>query len=143
MGRDLVVSERITIPDSEIAVAFARSGGPGGQNVNKVETKVELRWRPAESRALAGAGVDRDWVLAALGPRLTDDGDLVVTSSRGRTQAGNREDALAKLAEIVRGAMAKPKKRTKTKPSRASKKRRVEAKKRRSKTKTDRRYQGE
>ena len=79
---DIVVNGQITIPAAEVRVSFARSGGPGGQNVNKVETKVELRWNPAGSAVLLGE--TRDTVLEGLARKLTTDGDLIVTSSRTR-----------------------------------------------------------
>ena len=119
----------IEIPLSEIDVSFARSGGPGGQNVNKVETKVVLRWRPAESAALTGERLER--LMKKLRSRLTTEGELIVTSERHRTQDRNREDALAKLAALVEDALKVPKRRRKTRPSRASKERRLAAKKRR------------
>ncbi len=122
-------------------MAFSRSGGPGGQNVNKVETKVEVRWRPGTSVALGDA--DRRWLLHRLGTRLTADGSLVVTSNRGRTQAGNREDALAKLAGIVRSALTRPKGRRKTAPSRGATERRIAAKKQRARVKRDRAWREE
>jgi ribosome-associated protein len=136
----LPINERLTIPDQELQVSFARSGGPGGQNVNKVESKVELRWTPGESTALSGlSGADRDWLLGRLAPKLTATGDLVVTSSRTRDQLKNREDAGAKLAEIVRQALLRPKKRKKTKPSRSAVEKRIQQKKERSRLKERRR----
>ena len=105
---DLLVNDRITIPAAELQVSFARSGGPGGQNVNKVNTKVILRWTPADSAALTEA--DRATVLQRLARRLTTDGELVITSSRTRLQARNREDAREKLAEAIRNCL-KPKKK--------------------------------
>jgi len=123
----------IEIPLSEIDVSFARSGGPGGQNVNKVETKVVLRWRPAESVALTGERLER--LMKKLESRLTTDGCLIVTSERHRTQDRNREDALTKLAGLVEDALKVPKVRRKTRPSRASKERRIQAKKQRGETK--------
>lgn len=138
--KNLAVSNRLVIPASELTIGFARSGGPGGQNVNKVESKVELRWQPAASEALAALGEgQREWVLARLARRLTLAGDLVVTSSKTRDQAKNREDARDKLAAIVREAMARPVARRPTRPTRGSVERRVSEKKRRGETKRIRR----
>jgi ribosome-associated protein len=135
--RDLVVTPRLTIPAGELALAFARSGGPGGQNVNKVASKVELRWNPTTSAALTAD--DRTWLLSRLGNRLTTDGTLIVTSTATRDQLKNRDDALSKLTLIVRAALDRPKLRRPTKPTRASKRRRVDAKRHRSQIKRDRR----
>jgi ribosome-associated protein len=134
---DLTINDRIKIPDTELRVAFARSGGPGGQNVNKVNSKVELRWTPATSGALGED--DRAWLLAKLKSRLTKDGDLLVTSERSRDQGKNREDAAAKMAAIISAALFRPKKRRATKPSRGAKERRIGAKKHRAEIKKGRR----
>ncbi len=122
--RDLPVTPRLTIPGSELEVRFARSGGAGGQHVNKVETKVEVRWRPATSRALSDA--QRARILE----KLTRDGELLVTAERTRDQSRNREEALRKLAALVRGALARPKPRKPTRPSRGAVERRLATKKR-------------
>jgi ribosome-associated protein len=134
---ELLVNERITIPAGELRLSFARSGGPGGQNVNKVETKVELRWNPSESGTLEEA--DRERLLKRLASRLTSDGDLIVTSSRTRDQGRNREDARAKLVRLVNKALEKPKLRKRTRPSRASIQNRLKQKKERSRLKDSRR----
>jgi len=134
---DLRVNDRVVIPEEEIRVSFARSGGPGGQNVNKVETKVELRWRPAESRALSDA--DREWLRTRLASRLTNEGDLIVVSSRTRMRERNREDALERLAAIIREALVRPRPRRKTRRTRSSVERRLDGKKRRGQVKKDRR----
>lgn len=134
---DLVIDARRTIPESELQESFARSGGPGGQAVNKQETKVELRWRPAQTQALSAW--DRTWVLEKLAGRLTSDGDLVVTSTKTRDQGRNREDARDKLVALVRAALVRPKPRRATRPSRGAKERRLQAKKRRSDVKKGRR----
>ena len=135
--RDLIVTPRLTIPAGELAIAFARAGGPGGQNVNKVNTKVELRWNPTTSAALRGD--DRAWLLHQLGSRLTTDGTLIVTSTLTRDQLQNREDAMSKLVLIVRTALFRPKPRRATRPTRASKRRRVEGKRHRAGIKAGRR----
>ena len=135
--RDIVVSPRLTIPAGELALAFARSGGPGGQNVNKVASKVELRWNPTTSGVLSAD--DRTWLLSRLANRLTIDGTLIVTSTATRDQIKNRDDAASKLALIVRSALERPKHRKATKPSRASKRRRVEDKRHRAAIKRNRR----
>lgn len=137
----LPVNDRVEIPLSEIDLAFARSGGPGGQNVNKVETQVEVRWTPSTSAALSPD--DRAWLVQKLASRLTKDGELLVTSNRFRTQGANRQDALDRLADVVRQALHRPKKRTKTKPSKAAKQRRLQSKKSRSQTKKNRRWRGD
>lgn len=134
---DLVVSPRLVIPESELAIAFARSGGPGGQNVNKVASKVELRWNVRTSAVLRED--DRAWLLGRLGSRLTGDGTLIVTSTTTRDQLKNREDAASKLALIVRAALERPKPRHATKPTRSSKRRRVADKRHRSEVKRMRR----
>jgi ribosome-associated protein len=135
--RDLFVSSRLTIPAGELSLAFARSGGPGGQNVNKVASKVELRWCVARSTALSAP--DHAWLLEQLRNRLTHAGELVVTSTITRDQLKNREDAETKLVQIVRAALHRPTPRRPTKPSRGAKRRRLEGKRRHSEIKRARR----
>jgi ribosome-associated protein len=136
---DARVNDAILIPAAELSWSYARSGGPGGQHVNKTETKVELRWTPAGSRALAGLSEDaRAWLVGRLASRLTAGGELMVTSSLTRDQIRNREDAIDKLVAIIRAALIRPKKRVKTKPSRGAKERRLGEKKRRSEVKRGR-----
>ena len=135
--RDIVVTPKLTIPAGELSFAFARSGGPGGQNVNKVSSKAELRWNPTTSAALTPD--DRTWLLNKLANRLTTEGELIVTSTATRDQIKNRDDAMSKLTLIVRSALERPKARRPTKPSRASKRRRVDAKRHRSEIKRNRR----
>ncbi len=102
--RDIVVTPRLTIPAGELALAFSRSGGPGGQNVNKVASKVELRWNPMTSSALGGD--DRAWLVERLANKLTGDGTLIVTSTLTRDQIKNRDDAASKLA-LIRASRAR------------------------------------
>jgi ribosome-associated protein len=135
--QDITVSPRLTIPAGELGLAFARSGGPGGQNVNKVASKVELRWNPTTSAALTDE--DRSYLISRLASRLTNDGTLIVTSTKTRDQIKNRDDAMSKLTLIVRTALERPKARKPTKPSKGSKRRRVEAKRHRSEIKRNRR----
>ncbi|HET9620969.1 MAG TPA: alternative ribosome rescue aminoacyl-tRNA hydrolase ArfB [Kofleriaceae bacterium] len=139
MADDVVVTPRVIIPGSELAFSFSRSGGPGGQNVNKVASKVELRWTPATSAALGALGDDeRAWLLARLQGRLTLDGELIITSTATRDQIKNRGDATAKLALIVRAALDRPKPRKPTKVSRGAKRRRVADKRKHGETKRNR-----
>ena len=135
--RDIVVTPRLTIPAGELSIAFARSGGPGGQNVNKVSSKVDLRWNPTTSTALTAD--DRALLLEKLANKLTTDGELIVTSTLTRDQIKNRDDAASKLALIVRAALHRQKARRETKPSRASKRRRIEGKRHRAEIKRNRR----
>jgi ribosome-associated protein len=126
-GGDIRVNERVVIPGGELRIAFARSGGPGGQNVNKVESKVELRWTPATTSAVQGEQLT--YLLSRLAGRLTLDGELLVTSQLHRDQIRNRWDAETKLGAIVAAALERPKPRKATRPSRGSKERRIKAKK--------------
>ena len=134
---DIVINAGLTIPAGELSISFARSGGPGGQNVNKVASKVDLRWNPRTSAALGET--DRAWLLERLANKLTGDGTLIVTSTLTRDQIKNRDDAESKLALIVRAALDRPKARRPTKVSRGAKRRRVEDKRHRSEIKRNRR----
>jgi ribosome-associated protein len=133
----LEISDRLRIPDEEFTWSFVRSGGPGGQNVNKVASKALLRWNVVASPSLP------DDIKARLQQqqrsRITGEGDLLLTSQRYRDQERNRLDCLEKLAEMLRAASVVPKKRRKTKPSRGAHERRLAAKKRRSALKSSRR----
>ncbi|HVJ27332.1 MAG TPA: alternative ribosome rescue aminoacyl-tRNA hydrolase ArfB [Vicinamibacterales bacterium] len=127
------VTADIAIPESEISERFVRASGPGGQNVNKVSTAVELRFDPSQSSAITSEVRDRLRVIA--GSRMTADGVLVIDARRHRTQAQNREDARERLADLLRQALVKPRRRRATRPGKGAVERRIEVKKRRSDTK--------
>ena len=120
------VTDRVVIPDTELAVTYARSGGPGGQNVNKVSSKAVLRWRARETVALPPDAKAR--LLDALGSRLTNDGELVIACDETRDQAQNLAIAEERLRRFVVAALERPKTRHKTRPTRGSKERRLRAK---------------
>jgi len=132
----LEITPDIAIDEAELSERFVRASGPGGQNVNKVSTAVELRFDAAESKAIPEDAKARLRTLA--GTRMTSDGVLVIDARRHRTQAQNREDARARLAELIRQALVKPKRRRKTKPTTGAVERRIESKKQRSETKRGR-----
>ncbi len=114
------------IPESEYTLSYVRSPGPGGQNVNKVATACELRFRVGSTSLLDEGAKARLRVLA--GRRLTREDEIVLEAHRHRSQEGNRRDAIARLEQLIRQARHVPKPRKKTKPSRAAKARRLEGK---------------
>lgn len=137
----LEIDTNLQLPDGEYEWKFARSGGPGGQNVNKVASKASLIWKVQTSTAVP------DYVKIRLALRhvrfFNSDGTLTITSQRFRDQDRNRQDCIEKLATIIEDARHAPKVRKATKPTRGSKERRIGEKKKRAAVKQGRRVQGE
>ena len=130
------VTHNIQIDEGELEESFVRASGPGGQNVNKVASAVQLRFDVARSPSLPEAVRTRLTRLA--GSLMTSDGVLIISASKHRSQVRNRKDARERLAALIRQAAAKPKVRTPTKPSKASVRRRAESKQQRGETKKGR-----
>jgi ribosome-associated protein len=133
----LIVDHNVSIPRFELSFRATRAGGPGGQHVNTSSTRVELLWNVEQTRALSDP--QRSRVREKLATRLDGDGNLRVVASAYRSQARNREDAEARLAALVRRALAVPKARKKTRPSRAAVQSRLDSKRLKSNKKRDRR----
>jgi ribosome-associated protein len=130
------IAEGFDIPEDELSFATARSGGPGGQNVNKLETKVTVRFDVAGSPSLTDA--QRQRLRERLATRITRDDVLQVSSQRHRTQAANRDAAVARFVELVQEALAEETPRRPTRPSGASRRRRLDEKRRQSRRKQQR-----
>jgi ribosome-associated protein len=122
----LAVGSRWSIPAHEIGVEFTRSGGPGGQNVNKVETAVRLRFAPAQSTAFSE--LERERLLAKLGPKLTSAGEILIKSSEHSSREQNLQAARARLAALLLAGLRREKTRRPTRPTRGSQQRRLASK---------------
>lgn len=125
----IIVTPTLSIDDSEFQETFFRSSGPGGQNVNKVATAVEIRFDVRHSPSLPNTVRDR--LIRLAGKRITSDGVLIIEAQRFRTQDQNRQDARQRLIELIRQATVAPKRRRPTRPTLASKHRRIDSKRKR------------
>lgn len=131
------VNDTIEIADTEFGFTFARSGGPGGQNVNKVNSKAVMRWNPSESAGMPPAVLQR--FLARYRSRLTTNGELVLHSQKYRDQGRNSADCISRLRQMILAIAAPPVKRRPTKPSKGANRRRLQNKKQTSEKKQNRR----
>ena len=136
----LIIAPGLVIPDEELEWKFIRSSGPGGQNVNKVASAAQLRFLLPQNISLPVAARNRLRRIA--GQKLIDDGSILFKSMSERTQEGNRRAALERLEALLRAALIEPKIRKKTRPTKASKERRIDSKKRRGTTKQSRGSRG-
>lgn len=132
----LVINDKVEIPLSELVYTASRSSGPGGQHVNTSDTRIQVRWNVKDSSALDET--ERARLLKMLASRLTEAGDLILAGDSHRSQRRNREDVTQRLATMVREALIPPKPRRKTRPTRASKEKRLDEKRQKSRTKKDR-----
>lgn len=132
----LVINDEVQVPLSELVYTASRSSGPGGQHVNTTDSRIQVRWNVLASSALSEA--ERAMVLKNLASRLTEAGDLILASDTHRSQRRNREEVTQRLAALVREALIPPKPRKKTKPTRASREKRLEEKRKKSRTKKGR-----
>ncbi len=128
---------------AEAQLSYSRSSGPGGQHVNKTDSKATLHWCPASSRALPEDCRERLLRSPLVQGRLTVEGELVITAQENRSQDLNRQAALDKLRELVQEAIKKPKRRVPTRPGRGARERRLEGKRQRAKTKSSRSWKGD
>lgn len=136
MADDLIINDQLTIPAQELEITASRSSGPGGQHVNKTDTRIQVRWNLIESGCLND--LQRGRLKRNLATRMTESGDLLIACDTNRSQRRNREEALQRLAALVRDALIPPKPRKKTRPSRASREKRLQEKKQRSQIKKGR-----
>lgn len=130
---DVILPGHGVIDSSELSVAFVRSSGPGGQHVNKTSTQAQVRWTPARSASLSDA--QRQRIATRLKARLTTNGEMILSCDQHRSRERNLAEVIARLGRVVSAALQVPKTRRPTKPTKGSKRRRVESKKRRSETK--------
>jgi len=127
------ISPTLSIDEAELDISFIRSPGPGGQNVNKVASAVQLRF---DVRGSGSLPVEiRERFLRMFGSKITGSGEIIIKATRHRTQEGNKQDAIERLVELIRQASVRPKKRKKTRPSKGSVEKRLNTKKLRGKSK--------
>jgi ribosome-associated protein len=138
MARPLIITDRIRIPEKEFSLSFARSAGPGGQNVNKVNSKAILRWNVAASPSLSDEVKSR--FFQRFSQRINQAGELVMASDRYRNQLRNVSDCYDKLRHLIESVLVAPRKRVKTRPSRSSVERRLQEKRYSSQRKQRRQY---